>query len=297
MSAIRVTVVIPVKNDAERLRLCLEGMARQTLAPEDFETVVVDNGSEDDPAATAAAFPFAVVVVEETPGASAARNFGLAMSRGDAVAFIDADCIPRPDWLEAGLHRLAEFPKGGLVAGHIEVLPLSANHPSALELFDMAYAFDQKLFVERWGFGATANVFVTRAVADSVCGFDERIPYYGEDVDFCRRAAEAGWPVVYEPGAVVSHPTRRGWGSLCARLDRTIRAAYGGRDPSFRRLAIDLRYDWPRLRTIAASLFHPLAGGVIGGLKLAFMTAVVKILRAWFRIRLFREQRRRKGAS
>jgi GT2 family glycosyltransferase len=289
-------VVIPVKDDAARLRLCLEGLARQSLPPEALEAVVVDNGSADDPGAVVAAFPFARFAREGKPGASAARNTGLALARGGIIAFTDADCLPDPGWLRAGLDRLAAYPGGALLAGRIEVVPLRPGRPTALELFDMAHAFDQRLFVARWGFGATANVFVSRPAAEAVGGFDERIPYYGEDVDFCRRVAAAGWPVAYEAGAVVRHPARGDWASLRVRLERTIRAAYAGRDSTLRRLALDLWHDWPPVRAIAGSLVHPEAGGAAGGLKLAAVTAAVKLLRARCRLILFWEQRR-KGAS
>ncbi len=295
MSGLRVSVVIPVKDDAARLRLCLDALARQTLPAGAFDVVVVDNGSADDPAAVVAAFPFARLEREAEPGASAARNRGVAASRGAVIAFTDADCLPRPEWLEAGLRRMAAFPKGGLLAGRVEVMPAAAKRPAALELFDMAHAFDQRLFVEQWHFGATANVFVSRVAVESAGGFDERIPYYGEDVDFGQRVWSAGWPLAYEPGAVVRHPARRDWAGLNIRLERTIRAAYGGREATFRRLALDLWHDWPPARTIAGSLTHPAAEGALGGLKLAAVTAAVRLIRMRMRIYLFLGQRRGLG--
>jgi GT2 family glycosyltransferase len=295
VSAPRVSVVIAVKDDAVRLRLCLEALARQTVPRESFEVVVVDNGSADDPAPVAAAFPFVRFLREPRPGVSPARNCGLAQSRGSVLAFTDADCLPHADWLEAGLRRLEEFPRGALVAGRVEVVPFKPGRPEALELFDMAHAFDQRTFVERWHFGATANVFVSRAAVEAVGGFDERIPNYGEDVDFGQRVWKAGWPVAYAPGAVVNHPARRDWASFRGRLARTVRAVYGGHEPTLRRLALDLWHDWPPVSTVVASLVNPPAGGLISGLRLAGVTAGVRLIRARLRLKLFREQRRTAG--
>lgn len=297
MSGLRVSVVIPVKDDALRLRACLEALARQTLPAGAFEVVVADDGSADDPAAAAAGFAFVRFAPPGRPGPSAARNRGLAASRAPALAFTDADCEPRPDWLEAGLRGLEAFPGGGFLAGRVEVVPRDPARLSAPELFDMAHAFDQRLFVERWHFGATANVFVSRAAAEAAGGFDERVAHYGEDVDFGRRLWKAGVPMAYAPAAVVRHPARPGWAGLRARQAKAVRAEYGERPATLRRLALDLWHDGPAPGAILRDLVHPAAPGAAAGLKLAAASAAVRAFRAAARFNLFWEQRRSGGRA
>jgi hypothetical protein len=92
-----VSVVIPVKDDAPALRVCLEHLARQTVAP--LEVVIVDNGSTDDSAAVATAYG-ARVVPEPAPGIPAAAATGYDAAHGDIIARCDADSAPPEDWVE-----------------------------------------------------------------------------------------------------------------------------------------------------------------------------------------------------
>jgi glycosyltransferase involved in cell wall biosynthesis len=93
----RVSVVIPVKDDAPLLRACLAGLAAQSVLP--FEVIVVDNGSVDDSAAVAVAGG-ASVVSEPSPGIAAAASTGYDAVLGDVIARLDADSVPPGDWIE-----------------------------------------------------------------------------------------------------------------------------------------------------------------------------------------------------
>lgn len=94
---LRVSVVIPVKDDAGPLRACLAALAAQTVSP--FEIVVVDNGSSDDSAAVAVAGG-ASVVTEPMRGIPAAASTGYDAALGDVIARVDADSTPPADWIE-----------------------------------------------------------------------------------------------------------------------------------------------------------------------------------------------------
>ncbi|MGC5077502.1 glycosyltransferase family 2 protein [Agrococcus sp. DT81.2] len=93
----RVSVVIPVLDDAPALRRCLEHLAAQTEPP--LEVVVVDNGSVDDSAAVARAAG-ARVVAEPTRGIPAAAARGYDEARGEIIARCDADSVVPDDWVE-----------------------------------------------------------------------------------------------------------------------------------------------------------------------------------------------------
>ncbi|WP_243696812.1 glycosyltransferase family 2 protein [Labedella endophytica] len=99
------SVVIPVKDDADHLRVCLAALAAQTVAP--FEVIVVDNASVDDSAAVAAAGG-ASVVFEPHPGIAAAASTGYDAALGDIIARIDADSEPPAGWIERIVADLAD---------------------------------------------------------------------------------------------------------------------------------------------------------------------------------------------
>lgn len=92
-----VSVVIPVRDDADELRACLAALAGQTHPP--LEVVVVDNGSSDDSVAVALAAG-ARVVTEPRVGIPHAAATGYDAARGEVIARLDADSRPRPDWVE-----------------------------------------------------------------------------------------------------------------------------------------------------------------------------------------------------
>ena len=108
-----VTVVIPALNAAARLPAAIQSALDQGWA--DLEIVVVDDGSTDETAAVAARFGDRVQLLRQgRRGVSAARNAGLRATRGEFVAFLDADDLWLPGKLAAQLPEFAD-PVVGLV--------------------------------------------------------------------------------------------------------------------------------------------------------------------------------------
>lgn len=97
-----VSVIIPVLNDSERLKLCLEALEHQTYPKKLYEVIVVDNGSDQSIGSVVSKFTQATATAESHPGSYVARNKGILIAQGDIIAFTDADCIPALDWIEKG---------------------------------------------------------------------------------------------------------------------------------------------------------------------------------------------------
>lgn len=92
-----VSVVIPVWNDRENLRRCLECLAASSFT--DFEAIVVDDRSTDDPAQVLEAAGIQWIHLERRSGPAAARNRGAAAARGRYLFFVDADVCVHPETL------------------------------------------------------------------------------------------------------------------------------------------------------------------------------------------------------
>lgn len=109
-----ISVVIPVKDDAEQLKRCLIALARQTRAAD--EIVIVDNGSSDDSASVATDAGARVVFVDGggIPAASAA---GYDAASGEIIARLDADCLPSRDWLERIERAFVRHPDAVAITG------------------------------------------------------------------------------------------------------------------------------------------------------------------------------------
>lgn len=104
----RVSVIIPLFNSSACITRALDSVARQTF--EDFEVIVVDDGSTDGGAKRVSAYtdPRIRLVSQTNAGPGAARNRGIAEARGELLAFLDADDEWLPDYLAAGIEALDE---------------------------------------------------------------------------------------------------------------------------------------------------------------------------------------------
>ncbi len=220
-----VSVIIPVLNDAERLQLCLHALMQQTYRRDRYEVIVVDNDSEDKLAIAQVVSQFEAIrlVVELAPGSYAARNRGIALARGEVLAFTDADCIPASDWLEQGVRVLLATPNCGLVAGKIDLFFQDVHHPTPIELYESVTAFPQATLLAQEKGGATANVLTWRALFEQVGLFDPMLRSRG-DLEWGQRVFAAGYQQVYAEAAIVQHPARD---SLTQLYRRTTRLAGG----------------------------------------------------------------------
>jgi glycosyltransferase involved in cell wall biosynthesis len=189
-----VSVVVALRNSATTVPLLLDALDRQTLDPERWELVMVDDASTDETPALIARHGRARLVRSETHvGLPAGRNLGIRAAKAAVVALTDGDTVPDPTWLERGLGRFAD-PGVDILAGGITI-PAGAS-PTVASLLDAAAFLDQERYVLR-GFGAGANLWMRREVFGRAGPFEERLAAYGGDEEeFCARARAHGASVV-----------------------------------------------------------------------------------------------------
>jgi glycosyltransferase involved in cell wall biosynthesis len=200
-----ISVVVPVRNGEHHLEGLLDGLDRQALAADLFETIVVDDHSSDGTAALlerwAAAAPERRRVASASGrGPAHARNAGTALARAPWITFTDGDVVPHPAWLAT----LADAVAGGdaeAIEGAVEPLP-----EEALGLGSHTVRNDGGRYV-------TANMTYGRALLERLGGFDERFEEaFLEDSDLAFRALDAGVEIRFVPEARVYHrviPTPR----------------------------------------------------------------------------------------
>jgi glycosyltransferase involved in cell wall biosynthesis len=119
------TVIVSTNNQKERLRLVLAGLENQTLPADQFELIVVDDGSTDGTRELLehSQFPNLVVHLKTNKGRCLARNEGITRAQGELVVFLDGDALPHPGLLEAYWIAYCEAGAGYYFLGHSLVLP------------------------------------------------------------------------------------------------------------------------------------------------------------------------------
>lgn len=205
-----VSVIIPVFNDGDHLRRCLDLLQHQTLQA--HEIIVIDNNSSEDIASLCGTFPVVKYCRESKQGSYAARNRGVEIATGQIIAFTDADCLPSREWLERGVNALAE---ADLVAGHIEFC-FKSHRPTPIEYVDALSHLRQHDYALH-GYAATANAFTRREWFDKIGGFRDDLLSLG-DREWGQRLTAAGGRVVYCADAIVLHPARLSMRSLLKKV-------------------------------------------------------------------------------
>ncbi|WP_416906900.1 MAG: glycosyltransferase family 2 protein [Polymorphobacter sp.] len=206
------TLILCTKDGGRQLKNCLEHI-EAIEAPDGFEVILVDNGS-DKPDSIAALRSFAgstrhrcMLVREMAPGNGAGRNTGIRAATNDLLIFIDDDCYPEPsfvaDWIAVFESRSLGYATG-------RVLPV--NPDNAIHGF-CRIGLQEELVAPhgfvRPGLMQGSNMAFTRQCLDAIGGFDplfgSGVRYAGEDWDVALRASEAGFAGGYVPRPAVGH--------------------------------------------------------------------------------------------
>ncbi|MBF4605767.1 glycosyltransferase family 2 protein [Curtobacterium sp. VKM Ac-2884] len=216
---VRVSVVIPVRDDAAHLRRCLDALAVQTLLAD--EVVVVDNGSRDDSAEVAQAAG-AIVLTERIRGIARASARGYDRASGDVLVRLDADSVPPPGWIADAVRLLAD-PSVVAVTG--PGCPHDGG-PLIGRLWDAVYM--RPYFALMWAALGRPPLFgsamaMRRWTWDAVRGRAHREdPEVHDDVDLSMQLDPA-WRVVADPVLTVQ-VSARPLSGLPSALLRTRRA-------------------------------------------------------------------------
>lgn len=223
-----VSIIIPCyvtsPKQAELLEETLRTVAEQTC--QDYEVLVVDDGSPLDVRAITDRHTATVTLRQANAGSAMARNTGIRESRGRYLVFLDADDYLLPPALEAGLRCFAEHPECGFVIGRREEMtyegaPVSwgiADMPRETRLYDILLGFD-------WYIIPPSSAMFRRDVVESVGGF--RDPWGADDLDFYLRVARQcpGW--CFEEPAVTRYRRYSASSSRDGeRMLRSIRLVY-----------------------------------------------------------------------
>lgn len=201
------SVIVPTYARPRQLALCLEALAGLDFSHDQFEVVVVDDGSPTPPREVTASFADRLsitLLTQPNAGPGAARNTGAAHARGQFLAFTDDDCTPEKGWLSRLEAAFREAPDCLLGGRTVNRLTGNAYAAASQVIVDAAYAFynDDSASAR---FFASNNMAVPADRFRQSGGFDVAFRIASEDRELCDRWRHTGGRLVYVPDAVVFH--------------------------------------------------------------------------------------------
>ena len=211
-----VAVIVLNWNGAVHMRFCLTALAAQTW--QDFELIVVDNGSSDDSLAwlrQQKIQPLRIVALAENRGFAGGNAAGLAVVdlETEFVVLLNNDTAPEPGWLAALVAAAEADERRGAVASLMvdwngALIDSAGDGIRVTGRGYQRYHGQPRNVAPDSGlvFSACAGAALyRRRLLDEVGFLDERFFMNGEDTDLCFRARLAGWEVWYCADAVVRH--------------------------------------------------------------------------------------------
>lgn len=244
-----ISAVIVTRNEADRIRGCIESVLELDEHVALSEVILVDSNSSDETVEIAMEYPITVLRIPtdelSTPGAG--RQVGFQHASDDLVLFVDGDVHLTRGWIEEAIRTVEHDPRVAGVDGHLaeseeEITPVegeeeSVEHLLAVTLYDVA-------------------------ALETVDGFDPWLNAI-EDIDLGYRLRRAGYRLVRLPVVVGTHPNSGGqlrrWHSGY-KFGGGQRLRKGFNDP--RTLASWLSFYWVWLAS-ATWLMALMAGGLV----------------------------------
>lgn len=196
-----ISVVVATYNRGEALVTLLQALTHQTIPHQDYELIIVNDGSTDQTEALVERFKAdrqvrITLLYQKNKGPAAARNTGIRQAAGEIIAFTDDDCIPDTNWLEVIMQNLNSNSIAGLQGStyttHAGITPLThqIDNPEGNKSVP------------------TCNAAYRKDVLQQVGGFDELFPFpHNEDADLAWRILPLG-AIPFCKEMRVYHPPR-----------------------------------------------------------------------------------------
>jgi len=196
------SVIIPLYNKAAYIERAIQSVLSQTF--QEFELIVVDDGSTDDSSAQLSVISQQLsvaapeiykkvrVIQQQNQGVSTARNNGVKLAKYDYIAFLDADDSWEPTYMEEMNGLIAAYPNAGIYGssyfivknGKKRIAPIGVEKDSDRGLINYCQVYSKTLCMPLW----TGATIIRKSIFDLENGFNPRLKL-GEDFDLWIRVA------------------------------------------------------------------------------------------------------------
>ncbi|MEG3124647.1 glycosyltransferase family 2 protein [Sphingomonas sp. GB1N7] len=200
----KISLVIPAYNEEAYLPACLDAVM-QNVANDVAEIIVVDNNSTDGTRQVIERYPAVQYRFEPHKGITRARQCGFLATTGDIIAYVDADTLPPPGWVDQIQAEFAANPDLACLSGPYSFYDLSGIRD---RISTGWFVTARPLYNVTGYMMVGGNFAIRRDVLEKMGGFDDTIEFYGEDADIAKRAKAHG-KVLFSPKFIMPTSGRR----------------------------------------------------------------------------------------
>lgn len=204
---INVSIVIPTFNRKGTLRKTLDSLFNQTFPQENFEIIIVDDGSTDDTEEFIEEIKGfhknLCYFKQRNKGAASARNLGIFNAKGEIIGFTDDDCIVSPTWIEYGVKLLQDFEFCGSQGITLPQKEIQTRN-KIFNYLDVVIHTGK----EKYPSYPTCNIFYRKKILIEESGFDEKMGSLTEDDDLAYRLIKKGYKINFNRNMIVYHEVR-----------------------------------------------------------------------------------------
>jgi glycosyltransferase involved in cell wall biosynthesis len=214
----KISSIICTHNGQKVLGKAIQSLVNQTLAKEDYEILVVDNGSTDNTCEIASQFqnqPNLRYIFESKLGLSHARNTGYKEARGDIIAYLDDDAIACSKWLELIVEVFQTVPNVGAVGGKVNPI-WEVDPPTWINDFMQRYLSvlnwsETPIVLDDSKYLVGANISFQRKNLEKFSGFSTNLGRKGknlissEETELVNKIKGDGQSIFYHPEISVNH--------------------------------------------------------------------------------------------
>ena len=247
-----VSIIIPVYNDPSGLKVTLDCLVTQVFPKDQYEVIVVDNGSTDNTSEIGNKYAdqfhdtIRFVLENKVQGSYAARNKGIEVSRGKLLILLDANVTLGSDYIEKVNNRFRKSNVDYLGCN----VKMRIKKSSISSRYNFIHGFNIENSIQNENYTPTCNLIVKRKIINKIGNFDSRLEG-GGDFEFGERVTSAGFRLDYAEDIILYHPTRSSYKSL---IEKSMRMGRGNAQMAF---YYPQKYQYLRSRHFHLRTFSP----------------------------------------
>jgi glycosyltransferase involved in cell wall biosynthesis len=192
----KISFVIPAYNEERYIAICLDAITHEINGRDGFEVIVVDNNSTDKTCDIVARdYPSVTLIHERRPGANSAREAGFVVSKGELVAFLDADTQMTRGWIARAEKAFAHDPNLVCLSGPFIYYDLPLAIRMLVKVFyvvSYGVYIVNNFILRKTSVVQGGSEIVRREALAKIGGHDVSLTFYGDDADLARRLSKVG---------------------------------------------------------------------------------------------------------